>query len=141
MPAGKTRVIIDTNLWIRFLITGNFKHLDSLIENGVIEIIYSRELLEEFLHVVSRSKFVKFFSRSDVVNLLKRLRSCSGLIEVYSVTNLCRDSKDNFLLSLSRDSSANFLITADNDLLVLRNFRRTKIVTFAEFLQTIEEES
>jgi len=132
-------VIIDTNLWVRFLITGNFKHLDLRIEDGSIEIIYSDELLEEFLEVVSRSKFAKFFSRSDVVNLLKCLRSCSVIVEVYSVTNLCRDPKDNFLLSLSKDSSADFLITADNDLLVLKNFRRTKIVTFSEFLQTIEE--
>lgn len=32
-------------------------------------------------------------------------------------TNLCRDPKDNFLLSIAKDGNANYLLTGDNDLL------------------------
>ena len=35
------------------------------------------------------------------------------MIQVKSSVDLCRDPKDNFLLSLSIDGSAQFLITGD----------------------------
>lgn|SRR6185295_3440685 len=86
MPSEKTRVIIDTNLWISFLITGNFSRFDPLIEKSIIEVVYSKELLREFLEVTSRSKYKYSISRSDIINLLKRLHSCSTLIEVQKTT-------------------------------------------------------
>ena len=46
-----------------------------------------------------------------------------------------RDEKDNFLLSLSKDSNANFLITGDRDLLDIKEFESTKIMTISEFLE------
>jgi len=53
-------------------------------------------------------------------------------------TNLCRDIKDNYLLSLAIDSNADFLITGDNDLLVLENVKKTRIVKFTEFENSIK---
>jgi predicted nucleic acid-binding protein len=44
------------------------------------------------------------------------------------------------LLALSIDAKANFLITGDNDLLVLKTFNETQIVTISEF-QTIITQS
>lgn len=57
----KNKVILDTNLWISFLITKNFSSLDKLIEKNHIEFVFSVELLEEFVDVVSRPKFKKHF--------------------------------------------------------------------------------
>jgi putative PIN family toxin of toxin-antitoxin system len=48
-------------------------------------------------------------------------------------TNLCRDSKDNFLLSLCNDSKADYLITGDKDLLDLKKFGKTTILTITDF--------
>jgi predicted nucleic acid-binding protein len=52
---------------------------------------------------------------------------------VVSSVTLCRDEKDNFLLSLARDAQADYLLTGDKDLLVLRTFEKTQILTIAEF--------
>jgi len=52
---------------------------------------------------------------------------------------LCRDDKDNFLLALAKDSNADFLITGDKDLLILKKFEDTSIVTIADY-QIISEQ-
>jgi len=54
-------------------------------------------------------------------------------IIIKTKTELCRDLKDNFLLSLAIDSNSDYLITGDNDLLVLENVQKTKIIKFNEF--------
>jgi len=55
------KVIIDTNLWISFLITRNFYELDKLIENKGIQLVFSQELIEEFISVAKRPKLSKYF--------------------------------------------------------------------------------
>jgi len=42
------RVIIDTNIWISFLITKNLNTLDIRVKTGKVKIIFSLELMEEF---------------------------------------------------------------------------------------------
>ena len=55
-------------------------------------------------------------------------------ISVTSLVSICRDPKDNFLLSLSKDGKASRLITGDKDLLDLKRFGRTKITTLKMYL-------
>ncbi len=54
--------------------------------------------------------------------------------EVTSDITICRDSKDDFLLSLAKDGKATHLITGDKDLLDIKFFERTKIVAIANYL-------
>jgi predicted nucleic acid-binding protein len=56
------------------------------------------------------------------------------LVKVKSKVDICRDLNDNFLLALSKDGKANFLITGDQDLLDLKEFGETKIVSLTNFL-------
>jgi uncharacterized protein len=128
------RVILDTNLWISFLISKRQKELDILLESGAVTLIFSQELLEEFLEVSERPKFKRFFKKSDIKTLLTQIETFGELIRVESKINECRDPKDNFLLSLSVDGKADFLVTGDSDLLVLGKIEKTKIVSWAEFI-------
>ncbi|MFM7090454.1 MAG: putative toxin-antitoxin system toxin component, PIN family [Bacteroidota bacterium] len=128
------RVILDTNLWISFLISKRQKELDILLESGAVTLIFSQELLEEFLEVSERPKFKRFFKKSDIKTLLIQIETFGELIRVESKINECRDPKDNFLLSLSVDGKADFLVTGDSDLLVLGKIEKTKIVSWAEFI-------
>ena len=57
------RIIIDTNLWISFLINKDFKKLDDKIKKGKVRLIFSVELIDEFLTVADRSQFRKFFDK------------------------------------------------------------------------------
>ncbi len=128
------RVILDTNLWISFLISKRQKELDILLESGAVTLIFSQELLEEFLEVSERPKFKRFFKKSDIKTLLIQIETFGELIRVESKINECRDPKDNLLLSLSVDGKADFLVTGDSDLLVLGKIEKTKIVSWAEFI-------
>ena len=128
------RVILDTNLWISFLISKRQKELDVLIESGAGTLSFSQELLEEFLEVSEKAKFKRFFKKSDIKTLLTQIETFGELIKVESKINECRDPKDNFLLSLSIDGKADFLVTGDSDLLVLGKIEKTKIVSWTEFI-------
>ncbi len=135
MPKRVDRIIVDTNLWISFLISKDFKKLDQQIISGKIKIVFSLELLEEFLTVANRPRFKKFFSKSDVEQLLDLFDVYGEIVDISSSVQLCRDPKDNFLLALAADSKANFLITEDKDLLELKAFKKTAILTITDYLR------
>jgi len=128
------RVILDTNLWISFLISKNYSKLDQILFSGTCVLLFSNELLSEFLEVAHRPKFRRFFSITEIDELLKIVEEYGVLIEVNSSTDVCRDTKDNFLLALADDGQADILITGDDDLLVLSKHNKTKIQTISAFL-------
>lgn len=55
------------------------------------------------------------------------------IVDIVSNVQACRDPKDNFLLALARDGNADYLISGDLDLLDMKEFEDTRIVTFYEF--------
>jgi uncharacterized protein len=113
------RLILDTNLWISFLISSNYEKLDNLLFDQKCTLLFSHELLEEFITVANRPKLKKYFSKSDLFDLLETIDEVAEFVEVTSEVSECRDPKDNFLLSLAVDGNADYLLTGDNDLLVL----------------------
>lgn len=134
MQNQKDRVIIDTNLWVSFLLTKDFSKFDKIISNQEIELIFSQELVDEIVEVTQRSKFRKYFDLADVENLLEKLKGRGILIKVYSKIAECRDPKDNFLLSLAVDGYASHLISGDKDLLSMKKIGETKILSMTEYL-------
>jgi putative PIN family toxin of toxin-antitoxin system len=130
-----SRIIIDTNLWISFLITKDFTKLDDIIfsRNGIL--VFSQELLDEFLEVAKRPKFRRFFTASDIEEILETIDDYADFIKVETKIAVCRDAKDNFLLSLSVDGNADILLTGDKDLLDLIKFGETNIMSITDFLQ------
>lgn len=64
------RVIIDTNIFVSFLITGSFLKLYRLIESHNVTLLFSEELLQEFIDVIKRPKLKKYFSEKDVLKVL-----------------------------------------------------------------------
>jgi len=125
----KCRVIIDTNLWISFLLSKRFSFIDELLDSGKVELVFCDELLAELIEVAHRPKLRKFFTTEDWVLIFEIIERYAVYIPVVSSVTACRDTK----LSLAKDAKANYLLTGDNDLLVLRTFDVTQIVTIAEF--------
>lgn len=132
---AKHRIIIDTNLWISFLLTNDYSKIDPLFTNNNITLIFSQELIDEFIEVTQRPKFKKYFSLPDIEDLLKRVRKKAVFISVTTTITTCRDPKDNFLLALAKDGKATHLLTGDKDLLVLGNIGKTKILTLTEYIK------
>ncbi|MCU0324139.1 MAG: putative toxin-antitoxin system toxin component, PIN family [Spirosomaceae bacterium] len=130
-----SRIIIDTNLWISFLITKDYTKLDEIIFSKQGILVFSQELLDEFLEVAKRPKFRRFFSDSDIEEILETIDEYADFVNVKSQIEICRDPKDNFLLSLSVDGKADYLLTGDKDLLDLNRFGETTIISISDFLQ------
>jgi len=129
----KSKIIIDTNLWISFLLSKKIVFIDDLLSYRNVRLIFCHELLAELLEVSSRPKLKKFFTTNDIKLIFNIIDRFSDYIKVTSNVDLCRDAKDNFLLSLAKDSKSDFLITGDKDLLVLKEFEKTRIVTITEY--------
>ena len=134
MRIQKNKVIIDTNLWINFLLTKDLSRFDRIIGGNKVTLIFSQELVDEFVEVTQRDRFRKCFALEDVENLLIKIRNRAIFVTVTSEVTACRDVKDNFLLALAIDSKATHLITGDKDLLVLQKYSDTKILTINEYL-------
>lgn len=138
MAKATSRVILDTNLWISYLISRKLIKIDLLLEKGATRLIFSEESLGEFIEVANRTRFRKFFSEEDIIELLSIISLFVEIVEVRSKVEVCRDSKDNFLLALAKDSKADYLVTGDNDLLELESFEGTQIVTYAILEQVLK---
>ena len=128
------RIVIDTNIFISFLISNTFSKLDKHLLSNKTRFLFSVELLNEFLEVVSRPKLKKYFSDKDLTKLLDSINDHADFIEVTAYVDICRDKKDNFLLALCEDGKADYLITGDEDLLVLKKFKKTIILKIADYL-------
>ena len=131
------KVIIDTNLWISFLIGKELSQLKALIVEDEVQPVFSEESLEELKLVTQRPKLQKYFPKEKVDELLHFLKAVSVLVKIESKVAICRDPKDNYLLAMAKDSQANYLVTSDQDLLILEKFYDTKIITYRKFFQTI----
>ena len=128
------RLIIDTNIWISFLISDKYQKLDKVLSHPKTTILFSIELLDEINRVATFPKLKKYFSLNAVEEMLLSLEDYVELVKVKSKVDICRDPADNFLLSLSKDGEADFLITGDQDLLDLEVFGITKIIPLTNFL-------
>jgi len=138
MPNKICRIILDTNLWISFLISKDLSKLDEILFEKKAVLVFSKELLDDFLEVAKRPKFRKFFSKTAVENILETIDEYVDFIIVKSKITICRDPKDNFLLSLAKDGKADFLLTGDSDLLDIGVFGKTSITTISDFLSDKE---
>lgn len=73
MLSKVSRIIIDTNLWISFLITKDLTKLDEIIFSRGCILVFSQALLEEFLEVARIPKFRRFFSVADIEEILETI--------------------------------------------------------------------
>ena len=100
------KIVIDTNLYISALINDN-----------------SRKRLDIVLANIQTETFIQL--------MMERATS----IETISVVKVSPDPKDDFLLVLCLDGKANYLLTGNKiDLLNLKKFHQTQIITLSTFL-------
>jgi hypothetical protein len=111
------------------------KGIDNLIFNDKAVLLFSDELMTEFIDVTSREKLKPYFTKEDIASLIDLIEEYGEIIKVKSKVDVCRDKEDNFLLSLAKDGKSDYLITGDKDLLVIESFGKTKIISMTDFLE------
>lgn len=92
MPSSSSlNIIIDTNLWISFLIGKQLASLKVLIFEGHIQPVFSQKSIEELVLVTQRPKLQKYFPKDKFDELLIFLRAVSLFIQIQSEIAVCRD--------------------------------------------------
>ena len=130
------RIVIDTNLYISALINDNSrKRLDIVLANKAFDVLVSDALLQELIEVANRSRFRKYVSVLQTETFIQLMMERATFIETVSEVKFSPDPKDDFLLVLCLDGEADYLLTGNKiDLLDLKNFHKTQIITLSTFL-------
>ncbi|MEI6697133.1 MAG: putative toxin-antitoxin system toxin component, PIN family [Bacteroidota bacterium] len=128
---------LDTNIWISFTIGKRLQHLSRLLSNPNLQIFICNEIINEYKDVVSRPKIKKYISNQRIKETIEIIKLSTINEKQLTKVKLSRDENDDFLLAFSVDVNANYIITGDKDLLILKNFKNTNIVTFDDFLQIL----
>lgn len=119
------------------MINSEYDKLDVLLLNKNCTLIFSQELLEEFVTVAKRPKLRKYISSDELEYILETIDEVAEFVHVTSQITECRDPKDNFLLSLAVDGNADYLLTGDKDLLFLQEIGKTQIKSLTDFFDII----
>ncbi|MDO9067759.1 MAG: putative toxin-antitoxin system toxin component, PIN family [Deltaproteobacteria bacterium] len=130
----RVRVVLDTNVLVSALLFGGrIGILRDWWKSGRIIPLISRETFAEFRKVLSYPKFK--LSQGEIRAILNDeiLPFVEPLDITKQVTGVCRDAHDDIFLSVAVCGGASHLITGDQDLLVLKHYGETSIVTVAEF--------
>ena len=130
------KIIIDTNIIVSSLISKSypFKLISEIVLNSKAELCLSSEVLDEYLEVLLRKKFLKFTNFTDNTTLiLNYIQKYSSLYYPNKKVDLLKDKSDNKFLELAYVSSADFLITGNFNDFNLKEFHTTKIVSAKEF--------
>lgn len=134
------KVVIDTNIWVSYLIGSLLQDLDEKILSKEIKVVVSEEVLKELSEVSSRPKFKNIFTTKRMKELFSLLDGYAIVVSPSQKVNACRDEKDNFLLEVAIEGKADYLITGDEDLLVMKTFGSTEIIKPKEFEDILKSE-
>jgi uncharacterized protein len=131
------KIIIDTNLWISYLISEKLRGLRDLCLDENVSIFYCDELIEEFVKISNKPRIRKFNVDDEKVSFVLNLIRIACVKSAFKSTDgyVVRDPKDAYLLALADATNANFLLTGDSDLLVLEKHNITQIVSYSNFMR------
>lgn len=135
----KQAVVIDTNVLVSALLFPN-----SITAKAIgkaltyFDIYLSQETLDEFLEVISRPKFAKYFSNreNEIAAFIQDFKTFAVVVEVTRRVNDCSDPKDNKFLEVALSVNALYLVTGDKrDLIAMTPYHGMEIITAKDFLE------
>ena len=127
------RVVIDTNIWISFLIGKHLAGLHRHIDSGRVEVVTCEAQLRELADVLNRPRIRKYISEVQAETFLDLLCEIALMVEPVQGPTICRDPKDDYLLYTAIAAQADYLVSGDNDVLTLDYIVDTKIITYTDF--------
>lgn len=132
------KIILDTNIWISFLIGHRLQTILDIVTNDDFVIVVCPQLTKEIVDVAGRDKISRYISENDVEDLLRIIRVYCHSIDIMKLAESdVRDQKDLYLLSLAETIDAEYIVSGDADLTDLARHKNTQIITLAEFKNQI----
>ena len=113
----KEVIILDTNIWISYLLSKKYHNLVKLILDPKIKVVSCENLVNEFKNVLQKDKFKKYIRQKEIDEAVKIHFKLCSFLEIESKTDELSDKKDNFLLDLYRKADASLMVTGDKQLI------------------------
>ena len=129
------RVVLDTNTVVSALLfSGISSKLVSLWQKGLITPLLSREILDEYLRVLSYPKFD--LSEGEIKELIQEeiLPYAEVVKPKRRLRVVQRDPSDNKFVECTVAGKARVIISGDKELLSLGRYRQIPIQSPAQFL-------
>lgn len=129
------KVIIDTNIWISFLLGYQVHLVRRMLTDSRFDIFVCQQLIEEICDVAKRDKISKHLGPTDLSDLLDILYAFCQFVSIESDVSITatRDPKDLYLLSLADTIGADYIVSGDADLTDLGKHNKTIIIKLADF--------
>jgi putative PIN family toxin of toxin-antitoxin system len=125
-------VVLDCNIWIILAINAQTDFIADLSDNGII-IASCSTLKNEITDVLNRPKLSKYISTSQITKVVELHQVVTANYLIDKILNVVADPKDNYLFALSEKSKADYLVTGDKLLLEIKEYKKTKVITLADF--------
>ncbi len=124
------KVIIDTILWISFLIGHQTQLVRRMLTDMRFDVYVCARLIEEVIGVATRDKIRKYVTQADIDDLLAIINAfCQfAIIRIEAPATAIRDPKDLYLLSLAETIGADYIVSGDADLTDLGQYHQTRIM-------------
>ena len=134
------KVIIDTNLWISFLIGHQTQLVRRMLTDLRFDVYVCARLVEEIRDVAERDKIRKYVTQTDIDDLLAIINAfCQfAVIHTEAPATAIRDPKDLYLLSLAETIGADYIVSGDADLTDIGQYDQTRIMKLADFKAMIQ---
>ena len=127
------KVVFDTNIFVSALVIPG-----SQAEKAVLRIIeghdvllLSKEILDELLSVLS-SKFSR--DKEEISRVAVILSEMAEWVEPNEKINVLSDEPDNRILECAASGNADAIVTGDKELLRLKRYGNTKIISLKVYL-------
>jgi hypothetical protein len=136
------RAVLDTNVLVSALLRplGTPGAILRSLRNGGFTIIFSPELLDELTTVLQNPRIrTRYGIDRPALEAISGLFALRGEMTMISETvRICRDTDDDFLINTAIAGRADYLVSGDADLLILRKFRKIRIINPRKFLSVLE---
>ena len=130
---NKEIFVLDSNIWISFIINGQFYILAEKIVQQQLEIVTCPQLIKEIGGVLKREKFKRYITKKDIAEAIAIHIKLCHFANVDIEAELLTDRNDNFLIALYRKTLATKLVTGDKMLLGEAPKFNIKVSTFEQF--------
>ena len=125
-------VVLDCNIWITLTINSQIDFIADLSDNGFI-IVSCTTLRNEIVSVLNRPKLNKFISQTDIQKVMDLHDLVTTIYNPGKILAITKDPKDDYLFALAAKSKADYLITGDKLLIEIERYKKTKVITLAQF--------
>lgn len=132
----RLRVVLDTNILISALLfTGTASSLVPLWRQERIVPLVSKEIIQEYLRVLSYPKFS--LTEQEIHTLFhEEILLFSEVVKIIApFPPTSRDPADDCFLACAVHGKADALVTGDNDLLIIKKIGRCPILSLDTFLK------